>query len=149
MVQKSILKAKIQLQQLLGQKGNDAGLLLFRLVFGGLMVKLHGWTKWQNFSDWLPEYPDPLGMGKEVSLLLSILMQVVGCWALILGVQTRLVALMLSSTMFIAAFVVKSGSTFLERELALLYAFAYLGLFLTGAGKYTAGHIASIIFKSK
>ena len=128
---------------LIAARGVDAAILINRLIFGGLMIKLHGWTKLVSFADWLPEYPDPLGVGKTLSLALSVAMQVFGCFLLIVGWQTRTIALLLTLTMLVAAFVVKMGSTLMQRELAILYAFAYLMLYFSGGGRYSLDHVIS------
>jgi putative oxidoreductase len=123
-------------RSLLEENNAHLALLLNRIVFGGLMLKLHGWTKLTHFEAWVPRYPDPLGIGRSGSLLLSVLTQVFAAIFLIVGVRVRLCSFLLATTMLIAAFVVKMGSTLMQRELAILYASAYIVTFLAGGGRF-------------
>ena len=51
--------------------GRDFGILLVRLYAGGLMIWLHGWSKAQKIGAETIAFPDPLGIGAELSLYLA------------------------------------------------------------------------------
>ena len=74
------------------RKHLDGALLFLRLFIGGMMLS-HGWAKLASFSTLSATFPDPLGVGSTLSLLL-ILFAEVGCSCLLIfGLMTRLAAL--------------------------------------------------------
>lgn len=80
------------------------------------------------------------GIGSVASLTGAVFAEVV-CAALVsIGLFTRAALIPLIFTMAIAAFVVKAGAPFADRELALLFLGAYVALFLTGPGKFSIDH---------
>lgn len=120
----------------------NIGLLLLRLVVGGYMLT-HGWQKVANFEAFSAGFPDPLGVGSTTSLAL-IIMAEFGCsLLLIVGLFTRLAAIPLIIGMFVAAFVVKKGSSFGEVELPTLYMWLYIVILFVGGGKYSLDFLMS------
>ena len=114
------------------------GLLVLRISLGGLMAYLHGWDKYIGMADMVEEFPDPFGIGSDISLYLAIFAEV-GCSALlVLGLLTRWAALPLAITMGVAAFIVLGADPIPDRELPILYLAAYLTLFISGPGRYSA-----------
>jgi len=113
------------------------GLLALRLAAGGMMLFGHGWRKLMSFSDKAGGFPDPLGIGNELSMAAAVGAEV-GCAALlVLGLFTRAVAVPLMFTMVVAAFIVHGGDPFAKRELALLYLAVFTTLACTGAGRFS------------
>ena len=117
---------------------SDLALLLLRLTFGGNMFINHGMGKAAKvFSGALSKFGDPIGLGPEVSLVLTAFAEA-GCALLIvLGLFTRWATLPLIITMVVAVFVVHFGDPFKSWELGLLYLAAFLTIFLTGPGRYS------------
>ncbi len=116
----------------------DAGKLLLRVAFGGMMIP-HGVSKLDRLENGFSaiKFADPIGLGQEASLILTILVEI-GCSAMIiLGVNTRWFLIPLMITMFIAAFVVHGADPFSKKEKALLYLAGYLAIFLLGSGRYS------------
>ena len=102
------------------RKHLDGALLFLRLFIGGMMLS-HGWAKLASFSTLSATFPDPLGVGSTLSLLL-ILFAEVGCSCLLIfGLMTRLAALPLMFGMLMAFFVIHGADPFAVRELPLLY----------------------------
>ncbi|RAL25312.1 DoxX family protein [Lujinxingia litoralis] len=122
---------------------NDLGLLILRLWFGGAMLFAHGMPKLQTFSEKANLFPDPLGLGSQLSLVLAIGAEVGCALLLMLGLATRLVSVPLVFTMAVAAFVVHGDDPFSKQEFALMYGFAYLGLFFTGPGRFSLDQLIS------
>lgn len=122
----------------------SVGLLLVRLGAGGCMAYSHGWGKATKFfSDKAGQFPDPIGLGPEVSLGLAAFAEL-GCALLVMvGGLTRFAVVPLVITMAVAALVVHAGDPFAKRELALLYLFPYLGLLFTGAGRLSLDEFLS------
>ncbi|MCB0644310.1 MAG: DoxX family protein [Phaeodactylibacter sp.] len=116
----------------------DIGLLLLRFVFGFLMIYNHGWPKLEKYLYGDPtQFADPLGFGKEYSLLLAIFAEFVCSVLLILGLFSRWALFFLAFTMAVAVFIVHGADPLLEQELALLYLAGYIFLWLSGPGKYS------------
>lgn len=118
------------------RKHLDGALLFLRLFIGGMMLS-HGWAKLASFSTLSATFPDPLGVGSTLSLLL-ILFAEVGCSCLLIfGLMTRLAALPLMFGMLMAFFVIHGADPFAVRELPLLYLGVYVFLLWGGAGSYS------------
>ena len=96
------------------RKHLDGALLFLRLFIGGMMLS-HGWAKLASFSTLSATFPDPLGVGSTLSLLL-ILFAEVGCSCLLIfGLMTRLAALPLMFGMLMAFFVIHGADPFAVR----------------------------------
>jgi putative oxidoreductase len=113
----------------------DIGLLLLRLFSGLMMAFAHGHSKLMGFSELAGKFPDPLGIGSQFSLGLTVFSEV-GCAVfLAMGLFTRWVAVPLLITMLVAAFIVHAADPWAKQEFALLYGVCYLTLMFTGAGR--------------
>ena len=113
-------------------RDRDGALLFLRLFIGGMMLS-HGWAKLASFSTLSATFPDPLGVGSTLSLLL-ILFAEVGCSCLLIfGLMTRLATLPLMFGMLMAFFVIHGADPFAVRELPLLYLGVYVFLLWGGA----------------
>lgn len=116
----------------------DLGLLLLRLGVGGIMLAVHGWgQKLSRFRDVVYYFPDPLHVGQNVSLGLTVFAEVGCSFLIVIGLATRFATLPLMFTMGMVIFVVKSGAPFSDNEIAILFFIAFLTLFFTGAGRYS------------
>lgn len=113
------------------------GLLLFRVTFGLFMLLGHGWGKLMSFSEKAVEFPDPLGIGNQGSMVAAIFCEVICSALVVLGLATRIVAIPLVFTMVVAAFIVHGSDPFSTKELALVYMTAIGVLFFTGAGRFS------------
>lgn len=112
----------------------DWGLLVLRLAAGGLMLS-HGWPKVGLLFEAPQRFPDPIGIGAEVTLGIAVFAEVICAGLVVIGLLTRWATAPLLATMLIAAFVQHAGDPFQQKELALLYAGGYLALLLTGPGR--------------
>lgn len=113
------------------------GLLIFRIVFGLTMLISHGLPKMMAFQTKKDVFPDPLGIGSSLSLGLAILAEVFCAALLTLGLFTRIVAVPLFITMFVAFFIVHGSDPFMKKELAFVYMLGYAALVLTGPGNWS------------
>jgi putative oxidoreductase len=128
---KNIFSTTIKKQQL------DILILIIRVAIGGFMLT-HGIGKFENlFSAEEIKFGDPIGIGKSVSLSLTVFAEVFCSILLILGLATRLAVIPLIITMVTAAFVINITQGFAKQEMALLYLLTYITLFVTGSGKYS------------
>ena len=118
----------------------NGAILFLRLFAGGLMLT-HGWAKLSSFSDLAERFPDPLGVGSTLSLIL-ILCAEVGCsLLLIFGLLTRLAVIPLIFGMLMAFFFIHAADPFAVKELPLMYTGIYLALLWSGGGKYAVDEI--------
>ena len=112
-------------------------LLILRLGIGVLMLT-HGWPKLMRLlAGGEISFPDPLGMGATLSLVMATLTEVLGSVLIMLGLATRFAAFSLAFTMAVAVFIVHADDPFSRMELGLIYLLAYVVLLFTGSGKYS------------
>jgi putative oxidoreductase len=113
----------------------DLALLLMRLGFGGTMLLSHGLPKLFNYAEKSGTFADPIGLGPQVSLGLAIFAEAFCSLGIITGFFTRLAAIPLAFTMFVAAVVVHSDDPWAKKELAVVYFIAFLALIIAGPGR--------------
>lgn len=117
----------------------DLAVLFLRIALGLSMMILHGWQKLIQFPVMVENFPDPLGMGRYLSLIVAMVVEIGASALLIAGVLTRFAAALLLITMAVALFRVHDGNFFDPgAETAALYLFGYVVLILTGGGRFSA-----------
>jgi putative oxidoreductase len=89
------------------------------------------------------QFPDPLGMGPAISLVLAVFAELICSILIGFGFLTRLAAFPLIITMAVAAFMVHAGDPFKQKELSLIYLILYIVLFIIGSGKYSVDYFIS------
>ena len=114
-------------------------LLTLRLFFGFLFLT-HGIDKLANFEVLSYSFPDPLGMGSHLSLVLVILAEVFCALTFIGGFLFRFSLLPMLFAMFVAFFYAHGGSI-ADGELAFIYLGVFLLLLVTGPGRYSADYL--------
>ncbi len=116
-----------------------AGLLVLRLWFGLSVLFLHGWSKVTGFSDMSGQFMDPIGIGSGPSLVLAILAEVICAILIVIGLFTRLAALLIAISMTVAFTMVHgcalSGPG--SGELAFLFLGAAVAILLAGPGRFS------------
>jgi len=117
----------------------DCGLLALRLWFGISLFLIHGWGKLSNFSHMSAKFPDPLHISSPASLALATFAEAVCSLLIILGLFTRLSALVLIINMATAFIMIHQGALGGQHsgELAFLYLGAAVALLAGGGGKYS------------
>lgn len=118
----------------------SAGLLVLRVGIGSLML-MHGIQKIQGFSELSGGFPDPIGLGSSLSLILAIAAEVGASILLILGAAARIAVIPLAFTMLVALFVVHAEDPWKVKELAATYLLVYASLLLTGPGRFSLDHL--------
>lgn len=119
------------------QNNISIAILILRVAIGGMMLT-HGLGKLTMlFGDGSIQFPDPMGVGSTISLVLAVFAEVFCSLFLILGIATRFSAISLSVTMSVAAFIVHANDGFATKEMALLYLLIYVAITIVGAGKYS------------
>ena len=124
--------------------GIDAALLILRLALG-VLVLVHGVSK-------LPPPPEFLVSALSQRGLPSVLAygvylgEIVGPILIIVGIWTRVGALLIVANMIVAVLIAHTGNLFqlnkqggYALELQAMYLFTAVALALTGAGRYSVG----------
>ena len=126
---------------------SDLGLLIIRLIIG-LLMAFYGYEKLLHFnemaaSDFWMKNVSFLGFSSKVALGLTVFAELVCSILLILGLFTRISLFFLAFCMawiFLVVFpmsILSKGDNGYEFNHAYTYFMIYLGLFFTGAGKYS------------
>lgn len=129
---------------------HSAALSVFRISVGALMFFGHGLGKLTKIgTEAATQFPDPLGVGSQVSHLLAASAEGIGALCVMFGLFTRLSAFAQMFTMFVAAFVIHAGDPLFSKggpskEFALLYLLCFMIIFFLGAGKFS---LDKMIFK--
>lgn len=118
------------------------GLLILRVLVGITMLT-HGLAKLTSFSELSATFPDPIGLGSTLSLILIIGAEVGCSLFVIVGAFTRLATIPLMFSMLVVLFVVHASDPFQVKELPLLYQGIYILLFFTGAGRISLDSLIS------
>ena len=124
----------------------NIGLLIGRVGFGLFIAFGHGLGKLQNFSAYSAKFPDPLGVGNELSMGLAIFAEMFCGILIAVGAFTRLALTQLVVTMAVAAFIVHSADPLFaapgtpSKEFALVYLWGFLTLMFTGPGRFSVDH---------
>lgn len=127
------------------QSFTDLGLLLLRvLVF--IMLIPHGYDKLLSFFDGASDFPDPLHVGVRVSHFMTVVGEVLVPILLIVGLFTRVAAIIEIGLFLVIAFVIHGSDPFGDKEHALLYLIPSITLLLSGAGKYS---LDAVLFQKR
>jgi len=122
-------------------KFQDLGLLLVRLLSGGMMLT-HGIPKIDRLMGEGPvKFADPFGLGPEISLVLVLFAEVACSILVMIGLKTRLATLPLMFTMLVAAFYIHGADPFGEKELPLLFFTVFGAILISGAGRYSVDRV--------
>ena len=125
-----------------GPTGRDLASLLLRLGFGLSLALTHGRATWHGLrSGGAAGFPDPLGIGPELSMLLMALAELPCALLVAVGLGTRLAAVPLVVGLGVAFFVFHHGDPFDHKELAFLYLCAFSTLLVLGPGRYSLDYL--------
>ncbi|MCC7526834.1 MAG: DoxX family protein [Chitinophagaceae bacterium] len=124
--------------------GHDTGLLIFRVVFGLVLIYGHGFEKLTViFSGQEIQFMDPIGIGAGTSYFLAAFAEGICAMLLVLGLFSRVATSILSMNFLVIfifhAFMVGDGFAILE--LRFFYLFSFIALTLTGPGKLSLDYL--------
>jgi putative oxidoreductase len=116
---------------------NDIGLLILRIAMGALLL-LHGIGKITRLSSF-PDihFADPVGLGPAVSLILTIVAEVLCAFLVIVGYKTKFATIPLMILFFVITFVVHIHDPWAKQEIALLYLSGFASLYFLGSGRFS------------
>lgn len=116
---------------------NQLWLLLFRVLLSAFFLT-HGMGKLNMLLEGNgAQFPDPIGVGNNLSLILAVLGEVVAPVLIILGLGTRLAVIPAIITMAVAVFVVHASDPFQNKEMGLLYLLGFFTILIFGPGRFS------------
>ena len=121
----------------------DLGLLVLRVPVGLMMFFGHGIGKVQKLLAGNVEFADPLGLGPGPSLALAALAECLGSLMVTAGIKARWAAIPVAFTMLVAGFLFHADDPWKRKEMAMLYAAAFLAIALAGPGRYSVDGMMS------
>lgn len=116
--------------------GKDWAALLLRIVGGGFMLT-HGIPKLMKVFSGDLSFGNPIGIGEEASLILTVFAEFICAALVLIGFKTRLATIPLIITMLVAALIVHGSDPFGDKEMALIYLIIYAAIYALGPGKYS------------
>lgn len=116
-------------------KGFSLLLLCLRLFFG-LMLMMHGLDKLYNYTSLNFSFPDPMGMGSQITLLFAIFAELVCSFAFIFGVLYRISMLPMIAIVAVAFLHIHEASI-IQGELAFIYLMVFIMMYISGPGQYS------------
>ena len=128
-------------------KGVSVLLLLIRIFFG-VMFFMHGVDKMMNFSQLSFTFPDIMGFGSYMSLMLAIFAEFCCSLFLIAGLLLRITLIPMIITMGVAFFDIHDAML-PEGELALIYLVVFIILYLVGPGRYSLDSLIDSKFRKQ
>jgi putative oxidoreductase len=102
-----------------------------------LMMLRHGYAKLSGFLGGDHSFADPIGLGEELSLILTVFAEFGCSILLILGLVSRAALLPLIFTMLVVLLVIHANDPFDDKEHALTFLIVYVSLLLTGPGRFS------------
>ena len=117
-------------------------MVLLRLAFGSLMLLQHGLPKLEKLFWGDPtQFGDPLGLGPVATLGLAVFAEFFCALFVMLGLATRLTVVPIIITMLVAVFISHGADPLGDKELGLLYLFAFLTILVGGSGYYSVDRV--------
>lgn len=115
----------------------------FLRIAVGILLFINGWNKWYTLPDSTIGFPDPLGVGANLSLYLVIFSELICGFAIMLGLFTRIASLPVIVTFFVAVFLIHKNDHFDVKQTALLYLIVSTYFIINGSGSYSLDKILS------
>lgn len=126
-------------------KGVSVLLLVIRAFFGVLFF-VHGLDKMMNFNSLSETFPDVMGFGSYMSLMVAIFCEFCCSLFLIAGLLVRLMMVPMIISMGVAFFDVHDAMM-PQGELALIYLIVFFVLYLTGPGRFSVDYLIDRKFR--
>ena len=116
----------------------DLTMLLLRILVGFSLFYKHGIEKLTGFSNMQTHFPDPFHIGVTPGLMFALLTDGVCSLLIIVGLASRLAALLIIFNVSVVFFFLHGGSIVdAHAEMGYVYLAAFLCILLAGAGKYS------------
>lgn len=128
-------------------RGVSFFILILRIFFGVLFF-VHGLGKMMNFSELSLTYPDVLGFGSYMTLMVAIFCEFCCSLFLIAGLLVRIMVLPMIVAMGVAFFDIHDA-LFPQGELSLIYLVVFVLLYFVGPGKYSLDYLIDMKFQKE
>ncbi len=112
----------------------NLGLLVLRVGFSAMLL-VHGIQKIEILFSSEINFPDPIGLGSTITLLLALFAEVICTVLIIIGFKVRWATIPPIILMFVAVAIVHKGDPIMAREVAILYIIAFTAIGLLGGGR--------------
>ena len=112
-------------------------IFLLRITSSLMMLAGHGIPKLISFESNWNNFPDPLGLGSQLSFLLVLFAEVICSVFLLLGIKVRMFVLPPISIMVVAILVFHANDPFAQKELAIMYLLSFIVILISGGGSYS------------
>ena len=113
----------------------DFGALVLRIAVAVPLLAFHGLPKWTSYAEKSQGFPDPLGVGVEMSLNLTIFGELFCAVLLIAGLATRFAGVVIAGMFAVIVFGVHGADPWGEVELAVIYGLGALAVACLGPGR--------------
>jgi putative oxidoreductase len=110
-------------------------LLVQRVVTGLLLLIGHGLPKISNFNTLVGNFYDPFRIGHRLSLILVILAELFCSMFIVLGLFTRIAAMVIVINLFVAVFIYQHGAPLKNVELGSIYLTSFFTIMILGPGR--------------
>lgn len=121
----------------LGSSFNDAAFLVFRILLGVELFRVHGLKKFRVENGAKEKIPNPLGLPDKMNTMVASLADTVVPFLIILGLGTRLAVLPTIGVTAIGYFVVHRKDSLEVRDVPYMYTLSLLLVLALGAGRYS------------
>ena len=115
----------------------DFGKLWLRLMVAVPLSFRHGWPTLANWWRGEISYPDPFGIGQNLTMLAMGSLEAVAATLVAVGLLTRPAALTLAAGFSVAVLVVHGTDDFGYKELPYLYMVSFWAIFWIGPGRFS------------
>ncbi|GGI17826.1 DoxX family protein [Oxalicibacterium faecigallinarum] len=115
----------------------DAGLFFLRVAGAFMLFYVHGLPKIVHYTEELSLIEDPLGLGRQFSLLMAIFAEVVCPLFIAAGVFTRLACLPVLAVLIVSMFVVHTQWSIAEGQFGWLLMIIFGTIALCGPGNWS------------
>ena len=120
-------------------KGVSLLILVVRVVFG-ILFFTHGLDKLMNFNEIVGQYPNVMGFGSYMTLMITIFCEFCCSLFFIAGLLVRIMTIPMIIAMGVAFFDIHDA-ILPEGELALIYFIVFIILYITGPGRFSADYL--------
>lgn len=121
--------------------GNDAALLVFRLLAAIAILKAHGLPKLLNFQDTLLHIPEPIGLGTTFSAYFAIFTNVLCAIMVALGLFTRAAAFFIFTLTLSGLLLIHLNGSSKIQDVPFIYSILFGFIAYIGAGKFSLDYI--------
>lgn len=118
----------------------DIGKLLLRLLFAIPLALNHGWPTIKGVLSGHSDFPDPLGIGPEISMVMAGFAEFICALFVIGGIFTRISVIPILINFSVAVFIFHGNDPFGRKELAYLYLSSMTVIILLGPGKFSVDY---------